>query len=157
GTEGTLLAAIDRTCTAMGGRMLRQWLRFPLCDLEHIQARQSAIAAFLAAPTELRAIVTALEDVCDIERIVGRLTVGRASPRDLSALAKGLHRLPKLFDLLESLSDSSAIAPELASSRQLCADQAAYLNSAITPDPAPHLREGGVIATGFDAELDRLR
>src|SRR5437763_1213832 len=141
----------------MGARLLRQWLRFPLCELEHIHARQSAIKALLASPSELRAIVDALDDVCDIERIIGRVTVGRASPRDLSALSKCLHRLPKLFDLLESLGDASAVSPELASSRQFCADQASYLTGAITPDPATHLREGGVIATGFDAELDRLR
>ena len=135
GTEGTLLSAIDRTCTPMGGRMLRQWLRFPLCELEHIHARQSAIAALLAAPSELGAIVDGLDDVCDIERIIGRLTVGRASPRDVSALSKCLHRLPKLFDLLASLADSGAVAPELVASRQFCADQAAYLNGAITPIP----------------------
>ncbi len=157
GTEGTLLSAIDRTRSPMGARLLRQWLRFPLCDLEHIHARQSAIAALLVSPAELRAIVDGLDDVCDIERIVGRLTVGRASPRDISALSKCLHRLPKLFDLLESLSDANAVSPELASSREFCSDQATYLTGAITPDPAPHLREGGVIATGFDAELDRLR
>src|SRR5437763_5763776 len=141
----------------MGARLLRQWLRFPLCELEHIHARQSAIKALLASPSELRAIVDALDDVCDIERIIGRVTVGRASPRDVSALSKCLHRLPKLFDLLESLADAKAVSPELASSRQFCADQATFLTGAITPDPAPHLREGGVIATGFDAELDRLR
>jgi DNA mismatch repair protein MutS len=157
GTEGSLLSAIDRTCTPMGARLLRQWLRFPLCELEHIHARQAAIAALLASPSELRAIVATLDDVCDIERIIGRITVGRASPRDLSALAKCVQQLPRLFDLLESLSDNQAVSPELASSRQFCADQATFLNSAITPDPAPHLREGGVIATGFDAELDRLR
>jgi DNA mismatch repair protein MutS len=157
GTDGTLLSAIDRTCTPMGARLLRQWLRFPLCDLEHIQARQSAIAALLAAPSELRMIVDDLDDVCDIERIIGRVTVGRASPRDLSALSKCLHRLPKLFDLLGSIASAGEVAPELVSSRQFCVDQASFLNGAITPDPAPHLREGGVIATGFDAELDRLR
>src|SRR5207244_1351312 len=76
GTEGTLLAAIDRTRTAMGGRLLRQWLRFPLCELEHLEARQSAIAALLESPPALRAIVECLDDVCDVERIIGRLAVG---------------------------------------------------------------------------------
>ena len=156
GTEGSLLSAIDRTRTSMGGRLLRQWLRYPLCDIEHILARQSAIAALLEAPATLRDIVTRLDGICDIERIIARLTVGRASPRDLSGLGKCLQSLPKFIDTLESLPDASAVAPELASSRPFCTEQAAYLAGAILPDPAPHLREGGVIAAGFNPELDRL-
>jgi DNA mismatch repair protein MutS len=157
GTDGTLLSAIDRTRSAMGARLLRQWLRFPLCELEHIQARQSAIATLLESPTELRAVAEALGDLCDIERVIGRVTVGRASPKDLAGLARCLKQMPALFDRIEALPDPKAVSPELASSRAFCEEQATYLNSAITPDPAPHLREGGVIATGFDAELDRLR
>jgi DNA mismatch repair protein MutS len=157
GTEGSLLSAIDRTHTAMGGRMLRQWLRYPLCDIEHILARQSAVAALLEAPGTLKDIAGKLDDVCDIERIIARLTVGRANPRDLSALGKCLRSLPKFIDTLESLPSAGAVAPELAGSRVFCEEQAKFLESAIQPDPAPHLREGGVIAPGFDAELDRLR
>jgi DNA mismatch repair protein MutS len=141
----------------MGGRLLRQWLRYPLCDAEHITARQTAIAALLESPPALKAIVAHLDDVCDVERIIARLAVGRVGPRDLSALSKCLASLPKLFDRLESLPQAQAVSPELASSRQFCADQAAFLAGAILPDPAPHLREGGVIAGGFDPELDRLR
>jgi len=157
GTEGSLLSAIDRTRTSMGGRLLRQWLRTPLCDAEHILARQSAIAALLDSPATLRAVVEKLENVCDIERIIGRLAVGRASPRDLSALAKCLHALPDLLDKLQSLSQANEVAPELAELRPFCAEQAKYLAGAVKTDPPPHLREGGVIADGFDAELDRLR
>jgi DNA mismatch repair protein MutS len=157
GTEGSLLSAIDRTRTAMGGRLLRQWLRYPLCDVEHINARQAAIAALLESQATLRGVVAALDDVCDIERIVGRIAVGRCAPRDLAGLSKCLGALPKLFDLLQSLPQAGAVSPELASSRSFCDQQAKYLAGAIMPDPAPHLREGGVIARGFDAELDRLR
>jgi DNA mismatch repair protein MutS len=157
GTEGSLLSAIDRTCTTMGGRLLRQWLRYPLCDLEHIAARQGAIAAFLDAPAVLKQIVDKLDDICDIERIVGRIAVGRVGPRDLAGLGRCLRKLPELFDLLESLAEAREVAPELASSREFVAQQAEFLQSAILSDPAPHLREGGVIASGFDPELDRLR
>src|SRR5687768_16068004 len=86
GTEGSLLSAIDRTRTTMGGRMLRQWLRAPLRDVEHITARQDAIAALLASPAELKRIVETLAETCDIERVVGRIAVGRAAPRDLAGL-----------------------------------------------------------------------
>src|SRR5207248_1123625 len=157
GSEGTLLSAIDRTRTAMGGRLLRQWLRYPLCDAEHITARQSAIAALLESPPALRGILECFDDVCDVERVIGRLAVGRVGPRDLSGLSRCLTALPKLFDRLEALPQPEAVSPELASSREFCAEQAMYLAEAVLPDPAPHLRDGGVIASGFDPELDRLR
>ncbi|HSU65716.1 MAG TPA: DNA mismatch repair protein MutS, partial [Tepidisphaeraceae bacterium] len=157
GTEGSLLSAIDRTRTSMGGRLLRQWLRTPLCDPEHIAARQSAIAAMLESPGTLKTIVEKLENVCDIERIIGRIAVGRASPRDLAALGKCLTSLPDLLEKLQSLSSSADIAPELSELKPFCAEQAKFLASAVKADPPPHLREGGVIADGFDPELDRLR
>ncbi len=157
GTEGTLLAAIDRTRSSMGGRLLRQWLRYPLCDLEHIQARQAAISALLESQASLRAIVEALENVCDVERIIGRIAVGRANPRDLASLRRCLDALPALFDRLAALPNAGAVSPELASSREFCGEQAKFLAGAILAEPAPHLREGGVIADKFDAELDRLR
>jgi DNA mismatch repair protein MutS len=156
-TEGSLLSAIERTRTAMGGRLLRQWLRYPLCDLEHIGARQNAIAALLESPADLKAIVEHLQDICDIERIIGRVAVGRASPRDLASLGRCLTELPQLLDRLGGLPNAQEIAPELAEHREFVRQQEAYLTSAIRPDPAPHLREGGVIAAGFDPELDRLR
>jgi DNA mismatch repair protein MutS len=157
GTEGSLLSAIDRTRTTMGGRLLRQWLRTPLRDLEHILARQGAIAALLDEPHVLREIAEALDDVCDIERIVGRIAVGRANPRDLASLGRCLDKLPLLMDRLAALRSSAAVAPELNQLRPFVERNGAFLRSAIQPDPAPHLREGGVIATGFDPELDRLR
>src|SRR4051812_25793359 len=156
-TEGSLLSAIDRTRTSMGGRLLRQWLRTPLCDVEHITARQSAIAALLESPNTLKAVVENLDGVCDIERIIARIAVARAGPRDLASLGRCLASLPTLLDKLQTLSNAADVAPELENLREFCAEQAKYLAGAILPDPAPHLREGGVIATGFDAELDRLR
>src|SRR6185437_7695500 len=117
-------------------------LRTPLCDPEHITARQDAIAAFLESPAGLRSVVEKLDNVCDIERIVGRLSVGRASPRDLAALGKCLKSLPELLDKLSALSQSNEIAPELCALRPFCEEQAKYLQGAIKSDPAPHLREG---------------
>ena len=156
-TEGTLLSAIDRTRTPMGGRLLRQWLRAPLCDLEHIGARQEAIAALIESASGLRSLIAKLEDVCDIERVIGRIAVGRAGPRDLAGLGKCLVSLPALLDALQTFPAASQIAPELESLREFSKKQADYLSKAVKSDPPPHLREGGVIADGFDAELDRLR
>ena len=156
GTEGSLLSAIDRTRTPMGARTLRQWLRSPLRDAEHIAARQSAIAALLASPAVLGEITAALDGVCDVERIVGRVAVGRVAPRDLAALSRCVANLPAFLAKLAALPAAADVAPDLAELAPFCAAQAEYLQSAIRSDPAPHLREGGVIAPGFDAELDRL-
>ncbi len=157
GTEGTLLNAIDRTRTTMGGRLLRQWTRSPLCDLEHIQARQSAIAALIESPVELKAVIGKLDGICDIERIIARVTVGRASARDVAALGRCLQSLPELIDQLQNLPAADSVAPELASMKEFAIDQGAYITSAILAEPAAHLREGGAIAPGFDPELDRLK
>ncbi len=160
GTEGTLLSAIDRTRSAMGGRLLRQWLRSPLRDLEHIAARQEAIASLLESPADLKFVLAEMEGVCDIERIVGRVAVNRANPRDLAGLGKCLADLPRpggLFDRLAKLPKFEQVAPELLALKTFCAEQGAYIASAILAEPAAHLREGGVIADKFDPELDRLR
>jgi DNA mismatch repair protein MutS len=157
GTEGSLVAAIDQTSTAMGARLLRQWLRAPLRDVQHIGARQEAIAALLEAPRELEALTARLSGLCDIERIIARVAVSRASPRDLAALARTLAGVPPLIEGLAGLPSADAVVAELQALAPCCRDRAGELTAAIAADPASHLREGGVIAPGFDAELDRLR
>ena len=110
GTEGSLLSAIDRTRTPMGARTLRQWLRSPLRDAEHIAARQSAVAALLASPQALAEITAALADVCDVERIVGRVAVGRVGPRDLAALGRCVAALPAFLAKLAALPAAADVA-----------------------------------------------
>ena len=155
-TTGSLIEAIDRTRTSMGARLLRQWLRAPLCEREHIEARQAAIAALLDSQL-LSKLVDLLDDVCDIERIIARVSLGRASPSDLAAISRCLASMPALLDCLGSLPSPKDVAPDLVEMRSFCADRGKYLAGAIKADPAPHLREGGVIESGFDPELDRLR
>jgi DNA mismatch repair protein MutS len=127
-----------------------------LCEAEHINARQTAVAALISSPADLAGIAASLADVCDIERIIARIAVGRASPRDMAGLSRCLANLPALFRSLQALPQLEEVSPELLALRGFCEEQAKYLTSAIRPDPAPHLREGGVIADAFDAELDRL-
>jgi len=153
---GSLIDAIDRTRTSMGARLLRQWVRMPLAEREHIEARQSAIATLLESQS-LTKLAEFLDDVCDIERIVARVSLGRASPRDLSAISRCLAAMPALLDCLASLPSPEDVAPDLIGLRPFCVEVGKFLAGAIKPDPAPHLREGGVIESGFDAELDRLR
>jgi DNA mismatch repair protein MutS len=141
----------------MGARLLRQWLRCPLADREHIEARQSAVAALLASPEQTDVIVRMLDDVCDVERILARVSLGRAGPRDLAALSSTLAAIPALLDRLGETPQAGEIAPELLRLREFCVERGAHLAAAIQPGPPPHLRDGGIIAAGFDAELDRLR
>ena len=152
--EGSLLNAVDRTKTPMGGRLLREWLRAPLTNVRAIHTRQEAVAALRGDPTLLRSLRDKLGDVCDVERIVGRLAVNRAGPRDLAALGSCLSSVPALLAALDA---APAVAEDLPDMLDFCRERAEHLKRAIRPDPAPHLREGGVIARGFDAELDDLR
>ena len=155
--EGSLLSAIDRAATSMGGRLLRQWLRFPLRDVQHITARQQAIELLVRSPAQLELIRKQLEGMCDIERVVSRIAVARASPRDVSVLGKSLAQVGPLIDRLAGWADAAVVAPELVGMAEFCRERSTFLLRAIGTDPAPHLRDGGVIAAGFDPELDRLR
>ena len=155
--QGSLLSAIDRTRTSMGGRLLRQWIRTPLREAEHIEARLNAISALIASSEGLKKVVDHLDGVCDIQRIAARIAVNRAGPRDLSALGRCLTELPRLLDELGKMEKSGDVAPELGNLREYCLEKGDFVRKAIKADPPLHLRDGGVIADGFDAELDRLR
>jgi DNA mismatch repair protein MutS len=157
GTEGSLLSAVDQTSTTMGARLLRQWLRYPLTDVEHIVARQESIAALLANPAAAREVAEMLSAVCDVERVVARLAVNRALPRDLAALARTLAGIPPAVERLRGLGAAMELFDELSGLTAPAQEVGQYLRAAILPEPAANLREGGVIAGGFDAELDRLR
>ncbi|MEM6560935.1 MAG: DNA mismatch repair protein MutS, partial [Planctomycetota bacterium] len=148
-----LLHAIDRTRSPMGKRLLRQWLRTPLADVEPIVQRQRAIAALLDHPTQLDTLGDLLAGVCDIERIVTRVTVSRVGPRDLASLRDCLRQVPMIAAELEPIGVGDGLCEHV----EFAKDQAAKLKAAILEEPAPHLREGGVIAKGFDADLDELR
>ena len=153
--RGGLLAAVDRTGTAMGGRLLHEWLCHPLADIDAIVRRQDAIAELRGNRRGLEELRERIGNVADIERITARLAVGRGSPRDLLALGRSLSDLPAIR---EKLADAHAAAlMDLREGLGGFDDLARYISTAIHPDAAPHLREGGVIADGFNEELDRLR
>jgi DNA mismatch repair protein MutS len=154
GHEGSLLCAVDRTKTPMGGRLLRDWLRAPLTEVKEIEQRQEAVAVLKRESGALRGVREKLSEICDVERILGRLAVSRATPRDLASLSETLSGIPALLELLRDLPEVAGGLPELA---EFCGAQCGFLRSAIKPDPAPHLREGNVIARGYSRELDELR
>jgi len=153
--EGSLLAAVDRTCNPMGARRLREWLCYPLRDLGAIRRRSRLIAALREnkpARTDLRA---ALRDIGDIERIIGRLGVQRTHPRDLRSLGNALAALTAIAHHLANLHDP--LADNLASRLTGLEPVAQRLCDALRPDAPMTVREGHIFNEGYHAEVDRLR
>ena len=149
----TLYSLLNTTQTAMGARLLRYWLHHPLRDLNAVSARHHAVAALMRADES--PIRTALRHVGDVERITTRIALRTARPRDLSALRDSLTQLPALQAELRNV--DADLLKQIA--QQLSVPQGALnlLVQAIQPEPSSVLREGGVIADGYDAELDELR
>ncbi len=152
---GTLLEVLDRTRTAMGGRLLRRRLLHPLLDLDEIRLRQAAVAEFVRDEERRRGLRGALGGIRDLERLAGKISTGRAGPRDLLALADSLEALPALAESLEAA--ASDRLSDLAAGFDRLEDVAARLRGAIAADAPAGLKDGGVIREGFSAELDDLR
>ena len=150
----TLLSLVDTCASGMGSRWLRHALHHPLRDRAVLRARHAAVSTLLSSGTlpEVRRI---LASCVDIERITARIALRSARPRDLSGLRETLKRLPALAAVL-ARATSPRIA-ELSSALAAQDDAVALLDAAIRADPAAVVREGGVIAEGYDAELDELR
>ncbi len=155
--EGSLLGVIDQTTNAMGARLLRQWIFFPLCDIGEIMLRQDAVDLLMQNPGLLRQIRAELKTIIDLERIVSRIGTARTTPRDMSALRETLQKLPKIIDIIEPLKIPGSLLESVAGNMGDLDDLANYLKRAIDDDPPPTLRDCGVIASGFDDQLDQLR
>ena len=150
----TLLSLLDSCTTGMGSRRLRHALHHPLTDRARVQAMHRAVAELLEDDRHA-AIRGALKHFADVERIAARIALASARPRDLSGLRASLQRLPELAGALREATAErlQALAAELAPQPGL----AALLAAAIKAEPASVIREGGVIADGYDADLDELR
>ncbi len=152
----TLFSLLDRCVSGMGSRLLRHTLHHPLRDRSVPTARHQAVAVLLEdygrRAGELR---RELRGFADVERIAGRIALGNARPRDLSGLRESLTRLPALA---APVADAAApLLDTLAMDLGTPEEALSLLLAALLPDPAAQIRDGGVIATGFDAELDELR
>src|SRR5580700_10035435 len=158
--ELTLAGVFDRTSTAMGGRMLRRWMHRPLRDRDILRSRYQAVATLLEA-AQHPAVATTLKAIGDLERIVARIALRSARPRDLAQLRAALAVLPDLHRLLEAASSRAPLLgqliAELARHHDDTRTDHALLTRAIVDSPPHYLRDGGVIAEGYDAELDELR
>jgi len=152
--DHTLLGVLDRTRTPMGARLLREWLKAPIRDRAEIRLRQDAVSTLLSTFGD-ESLSAPLAAIGDLERILTRVALRTAAPRDLARLRDALEEWPALQAALASLD-----APRLVEARASLgdfSDLAGYLGIAIVEAPPAVLRDGGVIAPGFDAELDELR
>ncbi|OJZ18826.1 MAG: DNA mismatch repair protein MutS [Thiobacillus sp. 65-29] len=153
-TSPTLLSVLDTTATGMGTRLLRHWLHHPLRDREILTQRRDAIGVLAERPDTVAVLTRTLKGCADVERIAGRIALRNARPRDLSGLRDTLALLPELAALLP---DDAGRLGALQTALGARPDLHAVLARAVLPEPATVLREGGVIADGYDAELDELR
>ena len=153
-SQHTLAGLLDRCSTAMGSRLLRRWISQPLRDQTAVQARHQSIACLIAEHAIL-ALQQVLAGIGDIERILARVALGSARPRDLALLRDSLELLPALQAEMQTLHDP--YLGEMAHAIQEHPDTFALLNQAIVENPPVVIRDGGVLATGYDAELDELR
>jgi len=152
--EHTLLGILDRCVTAMGARLLRRWLHRPLRDRSALAQRRSRVQHLLAHSGQdyLRGL---LRGIGDVERILARVALKSARPRDLVALADALARLPDVQAFLSQ--PEAALFADLAQRASPQPEVYALLRRAILANPPQVVRDGGVIAPGYDAELDELR
>jgi DNA mismatch repair protein MutS len=151
----TLLSLLDTCVTAAGSRLLRQWLTHPLRSQDAAAARHAAVATWSEESRARHALTTDLARTVDVERIAARIALASARPRDLAGLRDTLALLPALRTKLAG--NDAPLVRELAVSLAVDAQWATLLARAIAPEPAAQVRDGGVIAQGFDAELDELR
>ncbi|MBO7377090.1 MAG: DNA mismatch repair protein MutS, partial [Clostridia bacterium] len=153
--KGSLLGVLDRTKTAAGARMLRQWIEHPLLNIPRITRRQSAVGE-LASSGELREeLRDRLTGVLDLERLVTKTVYGSANARDLRAVCSTLSKLPDIIELLGAASCEELRS--VASALDPLEDITGLIDRAIIEAPPFSVREGGMIAPGYSEEVDRLR
>ena len=154
GRRGSLLGVLDRTVTPPGGRLLRDWLRRPLKNPEHIAARHDAVAELLGDGPLRERIRDRLGGLGDPERLLARAVLGSLTPREASALRDGLLQVPAILaDLATCNASLLGVIAEVDALEDLCTD----LESTLVESPPATLKNGGVIAEGIDEELDRCR
>lgn len=152
---GSLLGCLDRTTTAMGARTLKQWLSYPLVQVDPIRQRLSAVEELVEQGLLRDQLVSSLKGMHDLERLNARISMAGAGGRDLRALYDSLERIPLLRDTLVGV--ESTLLCRLLEQLEPLLDLQELINSAISPTPPFSLREGGIIADGYNPELDELR
>ena len=151
--QGSLLGVLDQTTTAMGKRLLRQWVSKPLLDLEAIQHRQDCVAAFLEHGLLRAELREALRALGDLERLTNRVVSAQANPREIATLRSILRSLPAILELLKG---ADSRLDQVIANLDTCSDQLDLLETAISDDPPATLQTSGVIRAGYSSELDAV-
>ena len=153
--RGSLLWVLDKTKTAMGGRLLRSWLERPLLNVAAVNRRLGAVEALVKDAIGREELIFALQGIGDMERLIGRIVYGSAGGRDMASLRAALEKLPELRERLAPFSGGRL--GELGRELDVLEDVYALLCRAVVDEPPFSVREGGVIRDGYDQEVDRLR
>ena len=151
----SLLDIIDKTISPMGGRMLKRWIVFPLKDIKSIHERQQVVTYFLKNPDKVEEIEILLGQIGDLERIISKVAVGRATPREIVQLKIALRAIEPIKIICEN-SDNESLK-QFGHKLDPCQKIRDRINKEINPDPPVLLNKGGVIAEGVNTELDELR
>jgi DNA mismatch repair protein MutS len=151
-TDNSLLSIIDLTRTAMGGRLLKNWLGHPLFEIDSLNRRQEVVAWFYQNNLARQKVMSLLADTADLERLVNRVRSGRVMPRELITLRDSLEKIPELKTAIEAASPIDWLSHEL----KPCPDVADLIVRAIAEEPGD-FEHGGVIREGFSSELDEIR
>ncbi|MGD9904628.1 MAG: DNA mismatch repair protein MutS [Vicinamibacterales bacterium] len=155
GRSGSLLDAVDRTVTAMGGRLMRAWLLAPLVTLEPIRERLDAVEELAFRAAERGKLRETLKAVLDLERLVSRVALATASPRDLVALKTSLTAVPRIRRLLAEC--SAPLVGSLVAQLDDLAEVRDAIDATVVDEPPALARDGDVVRDGVDGELDELR
>ena len=153
--KGSLLWLLDETVTAMGGRLLRQWMLQPVLDRQEITERLEAVQELVDNTALRKSLREQLSQVHDVERLVGRVTYGSANPRDLVALGSSLRRMPSIRQALSQVASRRLTA--LTNGLKLLPQLTELLQRSLVESPPATIRDGGVIKAGYATQLDELR
>src|SRR5688500_16178805 len=151
----TLLSVIDETVTGMGGRLLRTWLLRPAIKRGEVEARLGAVQDLVSSQIDRDKIRALLKDVSDLERLIGRISLGSATPRDLNAILRSLYQVPAVREILAGM--TSSLLQVLSESADDVPEICALLIKAISDEPPAKISDGDAIRAGYSEELDELR
>ncbi|MHB8336945.1 MAG: DNA mismatch repair protein MutS [Ignavibacteriaceae bacterium] len=153
--EGSLISFLDKTETAMGGRLLKKWISTPLRRLEQIQKRQDSIEELFQNKSLRKNLLTELKEIGDLERLISKICTGRANPREVVSLKYSLMKLPVIKEKLSNVTVNTLL--QIKDNLSPLENLVLKIHNSIVDSPPLSLNDGGIIKNGFSAELDELR
>ncbi|MGA9292584.1 MAG: DNA mismatch repair protein MutS, partial [Ignavibacteriaceae bacterium] len=155
GREGSLISVLDKTETAMGGRLLKKWISSPLRKLDLILKRQESVEELLNNKSIRNNLINELKEIGDLERLISKVCTGRANPREIVSIKTSLKKIPSIKNILEPLTGKTLV--QLRDSLNPLEKLVEKIQIAIVDSPSLSIVDGGIIKNGFSPELDELR